>query len=223
MMPDEAGEGKHPEPGHGTLRFGLVCALQFYRRIECYMDNDFSVLDQVSDIEDVVLPKRYDGIERPQFKADPRTGRTKDLAQLGALGLEITADETLRFLQRFRRVQSSLGGIRKVWRIDLERVWISFLVEDSDVRKVIPGAAAVQQARKFPLNVGKVCHFGLQVIVPRKGNESDDDQQDNSRDKKEVHRSLTPLFMKIVSPSLLERQERCPLVLCIHRQTRAYP
>lgn len=203
MMLDGAGEGKHPVPDPGTLRFSLVRALQFYRRIELYMDNDLSILDQVPDIEDVVLPKRYDGIERPQFKTDPRTGRAQDLAQLGPLGLEITADEPLRFLQRFRRVQSSLGGVRKFRRIDLERVRISLLVEDRDIRKVIPGAAAVQQEREFPLNVGKVRHFGLQVIVPRKGEESDDDQHNNCRDKKEVHRRPTPLFMKIVSPGLL--------------------
>ena len=50
IMPDGVGEDKHPVPDPGTLRFGLVRALQFYRRIELYMDNDLSVLDHVPDI-----------------------------------------------------------------------------------------------------------------------------------------------------------------------------
>jgi len=53
-------EGKCPENEPRTLRFGLALAMQFYRRIELYIDNDCSVLDYVSDMDDVILSEPYD-------------------------------------------------------------------------------------------------------------------------------------------------------------------
>jgi hypothetical protein len=92
-------------------QMALAGTLLFYGRIDLYMDDDLSVLDHVPDIEDVVPSERSNGIERPEFKTDPCSGRIEDPAQQGAIGLDIAPDEPLRFAQRFSRIQSGLDGV----------------------------------------------------------------------------------------------------------------